>query len=72
MEHFPVELNYLKRNATGNGPPLVKQLRLFLDDDDVMRCQGRLENANVIEGHCLPDFATEEISVHKTDYNCCP
>ena len=38
MEHFPIELNYLKRNATGNGPPLVKQLGLFLDDDDVMRC----------------------------------
>ena len=54
MEHFPEELNYLKRNATGNGPPLVKQLRLFLDDDDVMKCRGRLENANVTRDTVYP------------------
>ena len=54
MEYFREELDYLKRNATGNGPPLVNQLRLFLDDDDVMRCRGRLENANVTRDTVYP------------------
>lgn len=46
-KHFLIEYEYL---VTGRGkrPPLVSQLDLFLSEDDLIRCRGRLQHASII------------------------
>lgn len=44
--HFlAAELEYLRGEKNGRRPPFVTQLDLYLDDDLVIRCRGRLLNA---------------------------
>ena len=42
---FSREIQQLSRKDTKLSLPLIRQLRLYLDDNDVLRCRGRLESA---------------------------
>jgi hypothetical protein len=44
--HFSGELSYL-RHPTGKRPALVSQLDLFIGSDGLIRCNGRLVNAQL-------------------------
>ena len=44
---FQAEIASLKTDSTSSRLPLVKQLRLYLDDDGLVRCGGRIHNAPV-------------------------
>ena len=42
---FSREIQHLSGKDTKLSPPLIRQLRLFLDDNVVLRCRGRLDSA---------------------------
>ena len=44
--HFPDELKYLQ-DPTGKRPALISQLDLFIGSDGLVRCNGRLANAQL-------------------------
>ena len=46
---FKDELSYLLKRNRHHYPTLVKQLRLFLDKSNLIRCGGRIHNAPVSE-----------------------
>ena len=46
---FKAELSYLLKKNQHHCPTLVKQLRLFLDKSNLIRCGGRIHNAIVSE-----------------------
>ena len=46
-QHFPTELDFLHK-PTHATPTLVKNLNLFLDDNDLIRCKGRLGNCDYL------------------------
>ena len=53
LKEFKAELFYLKTKR-GSRPSLVKQLDLFLDNDEIIRCKGRLQHAEVKYGAKFP------------------
>ena len=62
-DYFKEEIQFLKRNGEKEEQPsLVRQLRLFLDTDGIVRCQGRLKNA------VLPDAAKYPILLPKASW----
>ena len=44
---FVKELEYLRSPGKQPAPTYVQQFGLFLDDNDVMRCKGRINNSTV-------------------------
>ncbi|XP_053406522.1 uncharacterized protein LOC128559275 [Mercenaria mercenaria] len=54
--HFPdvIEYIYQNRNIQLKRPNLVRQLDLFLDDDKLIRCGGRLSNAPLLHSTRFP------------------
>ena len=46
-EHFEKELNYLQGKGNCEKTNLISQLNLFLDNNKLIRCKGRLENGNI-------------------------
>ena len=46
-ESFTVELDYLRNQSRQSIPIYVKQFGLFLDDNDVLRCRGRINNSTL-------------------------
>ena len=44
--NFPVEINFLTNSNASEVPLLVKSLNLFLDDNQIIRCKGRLEKSS--------------------------
>ena len=40
---FTLEYTFLQQKSNGKIPNLVKQLDLYLDEDDLIRCKGRLQ-----------------------------
>ena len=45
--NFGAELNFLTRNSQLAPLPRVKQFELYKDDKGVLRCKGRLDNADI-------------------------
>jgi len=50
---YPDELAFLLKK-TNKSPPLVRQLRLFLDDTKLIRCGGRIHNAPTTDASKFP------------------
>ena len=48
------EIPYLKNKDKSRQPPIIRQLDLYLDDEDIIRCRGRLKYTLSIQ-----------ISIHK-------
>ena len=46
---FPEELNHLRNQSKTSAPPNVRNLGLYIDNDGLLRCKGRLHNAPVLE-----------------------
>ena len=46
-KHLLEEKTYLQSKKKGHRPPLVANLDLFIDSDNIIRCGGRLEKANL-------------------------
>ena len=44
-QSFPDEICYLVASRKLPEPPLVRQFNLYLDDSDLMRCRGRIQNS---------------------------
>ena len=44
-ERFTREKDLISKNMQSKGSPLLKQLRLFVDEHDVIRCAGRIHNS---------------------------
>ena len=53
MSSFPTEFAYLQKTHRVC-PNLVKQLRLYLDKDNLLRCSGRIHNAPVSDSTKFP------------------
>ncbi|XP_065886666.1 uncharacterized protein [Dysidea avara] len=51
---FKEELSYLMKRSKHHCPTLVKQLRLFLDKSNLIRCGGRIHNAPVADAAKFP------------------
>ncbi|XP_065893821.1 uncharacterized protein [Dysidea avara] len=51
---FKEELSYLMKRSKHHCPTLVKQLRLFLDKSNLIRCGGRMHNAPVADAAKFP------------------
>lgn len=41
------EISYLKNSDKFKEPAIVRQLNLYLDDEDLIRCRGRLQYTNL-------------------------
>ena len=54
LVHFQVEYNYLNNPTTTNVPTTVKNLNLFLDGQNVIRCKGRLDKSDLSYDLCNP------------------
>ena len=50
---YPAELNYLRKKQN-SCPNLVRQLRLYLDDKQLLRCSGRIHNAPLSDDTKFP------------------
>ena len=53
LKEFKAELFYLTTKR-GSRPPLIKQLDLFLDENGIIRCKGRLQHAEIHHGAKYP------------------
>ena len=40
---YKQEISYLKNSDIFKKPAIVRQLNLYLDDEDLLRCRGRLQ-----------------------------
>ena len=58
--HLGLELAYLKSKKKVSRPALVSQLDLFLDQEGIIRCGGRLQNALICESAKHPIFIPKE------------
>ena len=52
---FPQKIEFLKTKGKGSSPDRVRQFVLYFDDDQLIRCKGRLNNSSLIgaEGKSL-------------------
>jgi hypothetical protein len=57
--YLPVELAYLQSGKSSR-PPLVSQLDLFQDKENVVRCSGRLRYAHLSQGTKHPIFIPKQ------------
>ena len=53
LENFPTEITHLKSKSSSR-PPLVRQLRLYLDKEGIICCGGRIHNAPVSQSTKFP------------------
>ena len=54
LQCFPEEINGLHSKTHSSQPPLVRQLRLYLDHTGLIRCGGRIHNAPLSESAKFP------------------
>jgi len=45
--NYKQEISYLKKSDTFKEPAIVRQLNLYLDDKDPLRCHGRLQSTDL-------------------------
>lgn len=62
--HFSEELEYLQ-DPTGKRPALVSQLDLFISSDGLIRCNGRLANAQLKRETIHPILLPKESALTK-------
>ena len=62
---YSEEFEFLLKK-TSNCPPLVKQLRLFLDDKKLIRCGGRIHNASTTDVSKFPYLLPRKHTVTRT------
>ena len=68
--HYATELASIS-SPTKSRPPLTRQLRLFIDDNSLLRCGGRIHNAPVTDAAKFPillpkkDHITTRVKTHK-------
>jgi hypothetical protein len=53
---FAEELKYLRSKSKASSPPNVRNLGLYVDQDDRLKCNGRLNNAPFLESEKRPVF----------------
>ena len=53
---FTEELKYLRSKSKASSPPNVRNLGLYVDQDDMLKCNGRLNNAPFLESEKRPSF----------------
>ena len=46
-DSFSAELTYLRSKLKETPPPLITQFGLFIDDLDLLRCRGRINNSQL-------------------------
>jgi hypothetical protein len=51
---FAEELKYLRSKSKASSPPNVRNLGLYVDQDDMLKCNGRLNNAPFLESEKRP------------------
>lgn len=56
------EIPYLKNKDKSRQPPIIRQLDLYLDDEDIIRCRGRLQYTD------LPHDTKFPILIPKDNY----
>ena len=54
LQCFPEEINSLRSKTHSSQPPLVRQLRLYLDHTGLIRCGGRIHNTPLSESAKFP------------------
>ncbi|XP_063435740.1 uncharacterized protein LOC134716663 [Mytilus trossulus] len=63
---FATEYNALKFNSKShNSLPRIRQLRLFLDDKNILRCGGRIQNAPLSESTKFPYILPNDHTISK-------
>ncbi|CAG2198838.1 unnamed protein product [Mytilus edulis] len=63
---FATEYNALKYNSKSrNSLPRIRQLRLFLDDRNIIRCGGRIQNAPLSESTKFPYILPNDHTISK-------
>ena len=71
---YKQEISYLKNSDKFREPALVRQLNLYLDDEDLLRCRGRLQYTDLPHDTKFPIFMPKDNyltmlivqSMHKT------
>ena len=53
-EKFQREIDYLKGCRNQRKPPYIDQFQLFLDDRNLLKCKGRINNANLLASEKNP------------------
>ena len=53
-ETFQREIDYLKGCCNQRKPPYIDQFQLFLDDRNLLKCKGRINNANLLASEKNP------------------
>ena len=57
---FPEEINSLRLKTHSSQPPLVRQLRLYLDHTGLICCGGRIHNAPLSESIKFPNLPSKD------------
>ncbi|XP_071137411.1 uncharacterized protein [Mytilus edulis] len=54
QDRFVKELEHISLNPKVKSLPLVQQLRLYLDENGIIRCKGRIQNSSIEENAKFP------------------
>jgi len=58
--NYKQEISYLKNSDTFKEPAIVRQLSLYLDDEDLLRCRGRLQYTDLPHETKFPIFMPKD------------
>ena len=53
-QRFQKEISYLKGHSNKVKPPYIDQFNLFLDNQNLLKCRGRINNANLLASEKNP------------------